>query len=169
MTVMFFCCMPGAFPRAWSHNQGHHRRIVRRLLLHLLPEISRLHRRLLLPPQLRMVTTAAASWHVYSPYYTILWRFFFQMFQKSFKAVFYPFVANSFTSMLAPKPLNSYSFLIKCDSLHADPFPWLALSAEEGCSGNNVSWYRVLSKLTSFTPEDWRLCRFVVPKIIDID
>jgi len=35
-------------------------------------------------------------------------QLFFEMFQKSFKVVFYPFVANSFITLLAPKPLNSY-------------------------------------------------------------
>jgi len=35
-----------------------------------------------------------------------LLQLFFQMFQKSFKVDFCPFVANSFINMLAPKPLN---------------------------------------------------------------
>jgi len=37
---------------------------------------------------------------------------FFQMFQKSFKVIFfYPFAVNSFISLLAPKPWNLYRFL----------------------------------------------------------
>jgi len=41
----------------------------------------------------------------------MLLQLFFQMFKKSFTVTFfYLFVANSFTNMLAPKPLNSYRF-----------------------------------------------------------
>jgi len=50
----------------------------------------------------------------------------FQKFQKLFKVVFvnvYPFVANSFTDLLAPDLQTHIVFKkIKCDSLWTDPF-----------------------------------------------
>jgi len=71
----------------------------------------------------------------------------FQKFQKSFKVIFvYPFVANSFTDLLAPN-LQTHRFKkIKCDSLCTDPFPRSASSDVDGCNGNKVSWYSLLSK-----------------------
>jgi len=48
LSVLFW--KPGALPRARPHHQRHHRRFICRLLLHLLSEISRLNRGLLLPP-----------------------------------------------------------------------------------------------------------------------
>jgi len=58
------------------------------------------------------------------------------------------------------------SHVISCHA--TDLFPSLAF-AVEGCSENKVSWYSVLSKLLNYLPEDWRFCRFVVPKIIHTD
>ena len=43
---------------------------------------------------------------------------------------------------------------IKCDSLCTDPLPWLAKSGVDGCNGNKVSWYPVLSKFISYKREN---------------
>ena len=102
----------------------------------------------------------------------MLLQLVFQNFQKSLKLVFVnAFVANSFTDRLAPNLQThgaaavattilrlSYRFIkIKCDCLYTDPFPWLASSDVDGCNGNKISWHPVLSKFTSYIPEDSRL------------
>jgi len=87
------------------------------------------------------------------------------------KVVFlHPFVANSFTNLLAPKPLNPCWFLkMKCDSLYIDPFRWFATSAEE-CNENEVTLVPCFIKTHQLFA--WRLktlCRFTVPKTITTD
>ena len=46
---------------------------------------------------------------------------------------------------------------------------WKDNMENKGVRGNKVSWYPVLSKFISYIPEDCRLCRFAVPKLINID
>jgi len=69
------------------------------------------------------------------------------------------------------KVFKLVQILKKHDSLCRDPFLWLSSSAIEGCDGNKVSWYPVLSELIIITclPEDQTPRRFIVPKFINID
>jgi len=88
-----------------------------------------------------------------------LLRLFLQMFQRSFKAIFFWFfVANSFTYLLTPKALSLYRLLkINYGSLCTDSIPWETSSAVNHFYGNKVSWYPVLSKLVSYLSEVWGL------------
>ena len=73
-------------------------------------------------------------------------------------------------SLLGPKPWNSIQiFLYVFALIHfLDKRRLLWLSLDDW-HGNKVSVYPVLSKLISYLLKLWRLCRFCVPKIIDID
>jgi len=63
-----------------------------------------------------------------------------------------PFCCKCFHGSVSSKSPNSYRFLkIKCDSLCTDP---LASSNVDGCNGNKVSWYPVLSKFITYIRED---------------
>ena len=73
-----------------------------------------------------------------------------------------------FRQFLSAITLNLYGYFVKYDRLWTDSFLWLTLSAAYGCYGIYLSWYPVLSKLASYKCQYWRLCRFCVPKNIDI-
>jgi len=65
------------------------------------------------------------------------------------------FCCKFFHRPVSSKYSNSYRFLkTKCDSLCIDPFLWLASSDVDGCNGNKVSRYPVLSKFISYILED---------------
>lgn len=59
--TLTLCAHAGAVPSPGPHDQGHQWCFLCRLLLHLLPEVSGLHRGLLLPQELRVVRTESLA------------------------------------------------------------------------------------------------------------
>jgi len=78
------------------------------------------------------------------------------------------FCCKFFHGSVSWKSSNSYRVLKNkmWFSLHK-PISVIALSDVDGCNGNKERWYPVLSRFITYIPED--LCRFAVPKIINID
>lgn len=63
-TTLFLPAPSGAVPRSRPHYQRHKWRLLRRLLLHLFPEVHSHRRGLLLPPELRMVNSGIFKPHL---------------------------------------------------------------------------------------------------------